>query len=50
MKNEIKSGIITLLMTIIGFIAGLCTMEVIIVVDKSANEAANGLRKMWIKS
>lgn len=49
MKNEIKSGIITLLVTIIGFIAGMFTMEAILIVDKKANNSVVELHKMWIK-
>lgn len=47
MKNEIKSGLITLLMTIIGFVAGLATMDAILILDKKSINALTELNKIW---
>ena len=47
MKNEIKSAVITLLMTIIGFVAGLATMDAILILDKKSINTVTELNKMW---
>lgn len=50
MKNEIKSGLIALLMTVIGFVAGLATMDAIIILDKKSLNTATELHKIWAAS
>lgn len=50
MKNEIKSVVITLLMTIIGFIAGMFTMEALLITDKKALNMTVESHNKWIKS
>jgi len=50
MRNEVKSGIITLLMTIIGFIAGMFTMEALLITDKKALSMTVEIHNRWMKS
>ena len=49
MKNEIKSVVITLLMTVIGFIAGMFTMEALLITDKKALNMTVEAHNKWMK-
>lgn len=43
-----KDALIAILTAILGFISGMVTMEVILIVSDEGNKALNSIHKMWV--